>query len=59
MRIAAESAKFAESFVKLGIVPGDHFGMPGFLRFGFGDDLQHFQEALAETERGLRRLFSD
>jgi hypothetical protein len=33
--------------------------MPGFLRFGFGDDLKHFQEALAETERGLRRLFSD
>jgi len=41
------------------LVPGDHFGMPGFLRFGFGGELQHFQEALAETERGLRRLFSD
>jgi len=40
-------------------LPGDHFGMPGFLRFGFGGELQHFQEALAETERGLRRLFSD
>lgn len=41
------------------LCPGDHFGMPGFLRFGYGGDLQHFQEALAETERGLRRLFSD
>jgi len=41
------------------LCPGDHFGMPGFLRFGFGGELQHFQEALAETERGLRRLFSD
>ncbi|MGH7672354.1 MAG: aminotransferase class I/II-fold pyridoxal phosphate-dependent enzyme [Gemmatimonadales bacterium] len=41
------------------LVPGDHFGMPGFLRFGFGGELQHFQEALAETERGLRRLFAD
>jgi hypothetical protein len=41
------------------LVPGDHFGMPGFLRFGYGGDLQHFQEALAETERGLRRLFAD
>jgi len=41
------------------LVPGDHFGMPGFLRFGFGGELQHFQEALAETERGLRRLFTD
>src|SRR5207237_9575752 len=41
------------------LCPGDHFGMPGFLRFGYGGELQHFQEALAETERGLRRLFSD
>jgi aspartate/methionine/tyrosine aminotransferase len=41
------------------LVPGEHFGMPGFLRFGFGDELKHFQEALAETERGLRRLFTD
>ena len=41
------------------LVPGEQFGMPGFLRFGFGDELQHFQEALAETERGLRRLFTD
>jgi len=41
------------------LCPGDHFGMPGFLRFGYGGELQHLQEALAETERGLRRLFSD
>jgi aspartate/methionine/tyrosine aminotransferase len=41
------------------LCPGDHFGTPGFLRFGFGGDLQQFQEALAETERGFRRLFSD
>jgi hypothetical protein len=41
------------------LCPGDHFGTPGFLRFGYGGELQHFQEALAETERGLRRLFSD
>ena len=41
------------------LVPGDHFGMPSFLRFGFGGELQHFQEALAETERALRRLFTD
>jgi aspartate/methionine/tyrosine aminotransferase len=41
------------------LVPGDQFGMPGFLRFGFGGEMQHFQEALAETERGLRRLFTD
>jgi aspartate/methionine/tyrosine aminotransferase len=41
------------------LCPGDHFGTPGFLRFGYGGELQHFQDALAETERGLRRLFSD
>ena len=41
------------------LVPGDHFGMPAFLRFGFGGELQHLQEALAETERALRRLFTD
>ena len=41
------------------LCPGEHFGMPGFLRFGYGGELQHFQEALAETERGLRRLFTD
>jgi hypothetical protein len=41
------------------LVPGDQFGMPGFLRLGFGGELQHFQESLAETERGLRRLFTD
>jgi aspartate/methionine/tyrosine aminotransferase len=41
------------------LCPGEHFGMPGFLRFGYGGELQHFQQALAETERGLRRLFTD
>ena len=41
------------------LCPGDHFGIPGFLRFGYGGELSHFQEALAETERGLRRLFTD
>jgi hypothetical protein len=41
------------------LVPGDQFGMPSFIRFGFGGELQHFQEALAETERALRRLFTD
>ncbi|HEX4602085.1 MAG TPA: hypothetical protein VH116_11880 [Gemmatimonadales bacterium] len=41
------------------LVPGEHFGLPQHLRFGFGDELQHFQEALAETERGLKRVFTD
>jgi len=41
------------------LVPGDHFGMPNYLRFGYGEELQHFQEALGETERGLERIFAD
>jgi DNA-binding transcriptional MocR family regulator len=41
------------------LVPGEHFGMPNYLRFGYGDELQHFQEALGEMERGLKRIFSD
>jgi aspartate/methionine/tyrosine aminotransferase len=41
------------------LVPGEHFGLPNHLRFGYGDEPHHFQEALAETERGLKQVFSD
>jgi aspartate/methionine/tyrosine aminotransferase len=41
------------------LVPGDHFGVPRAIRFGYGEELVHFREALAETERGLRRAFGD
>ncbi len=41
------------------LVPGDHFGLPNHIRFGYGEELHHLQEALAETERGLKRVFSD
>lgn len=41
------------------LVPGDHFGLPRHLRLGFGEELHHLREALAETERGLKRAFSD
>jgi aspartate/methionine/tyrosine aminotransferase len=41
------------------LVPGEHFGLPNHIRFGYGDELHHLQEALAETERGLKRVFSD
>ena len=41
------------------LVPGDHFGLPNHVRFGFGEELHHFREALAETERGLKRVFTD
>ena len=41
------------------LVPGEHFGMPGFLRFGFGNELAELREALAATATGLRRAFGD
>ncbi|MGH7701131.1 MAG: aminotransferase class I/II-fold pyridoxal phosphate-dependent enzyme [Gemmatimonadales bacterium] len=41
------------------LVPGEHFGTPGYLRFGFGAELGQLEPALAETARGLRRLFGD
>ena len=41
------------------LVPGEHFGMQNYLRFGYGDDLTRFREALAETERGLKGIFTD
>jgi aspartate/methionine/tyrosine aminotransferase len=41
------------------LVPGDHFGLPNYIRLGFGEEQHHFREALAETERGLKRAFTD
>ena len=41
------------------LVPGEHFGLPGYIRFGMGDARPHFEMALAETERGLRDAFRD
>jgi aspartate/methionine/tyrosine aminotransferase len=41
------------------LVPGDHFGLPGHIRFGYGEELGHLHEALAETERGLKQAFAD
>ncbi len=41
------------------LCPGEHFGLPGYLRFGYGNELSELQEALAETERGLKRVLAD
>lgn len=41
------------------LVSGEQFGMPGYIRFGMGGEPAELAAALAETERGLRRLFSD
>jgi aspartate/methionine/tyrosine aminotransferase len=41
------------------LVPGEHFGMPGYLRFGFGNETTELREALSATALGLRRAFGD
>jgi aspartate/methionine/tyrosine aminotransferase len=41
------------------LVPGEHFGMPGYLRFGFGNETDELREALAAAGAGLRRAFGD
>ncbi len=41
------------------LVPGEHFGMPGYLRFGFGNELTELREALAATATGLRPALGD
>jgi aspartate/methionine/tyrosine aminotransferase len=41
------------------LVPGEHFGMPGYLRFGFGNEPAELGEALAAAAAGLRPAFGD
>jgi aspartate/methionine/tyrosine aminotransferase len=41
------------------LVPGEHFGTPGFLRFGFGNELTELRAALAATATGLRPALGD
>jgi len=36
------------------LCPGDHFGTPRYLRFGFGNERAELEAGLAETARGLR-----
>jgi aspartate/methionine/tyrosine aminotransferase len=41
------------------LVPGEHFGMPGFIRFGYGNESAELREALAATAPGLHEAFGD
>jgi len=41
------------------LVPGEYFGSPGHLRFGYGDEREHLKEGLAEAELGLEPFFED
>ena len=36
------------------LCPGDHFGTPRHIRFGFGNEPEELQAALEETARGMR-----
>ena len=51
-----ERVRAAESTL---LVPGEHFGMPGYLRFGFGNEAGELRHALAAAAAGLRRAFGD
>ena len=61
-RPAADGAALVEQ-VRAGqsvlLVPGEHFGMPGFLRFGFGNELSELRAALTATAAGLRPALGD
>jgi len=39
------------------LVPGEHFGMKGFIRFGYGNELSELKEALALAGPELKRAF--
>jgi aspartate/methionine/tyrosine aminotransferase len=41
------------------LVPGDHFDLPGYIRFGFGNDTHELKSALDKVAHGLRPLLSD
>lgn len=54
--VLVERVRSAQSVL---LVPGEHFGMPGFLRFGFGNELSELRAALAATATGLRPALGD
>jgi aspartate/methionine/tyrosine aminotransferase len=38
------------------LVPGEHFGMPGYLRIGYGNPTEELEQALAELSGPFRQL---
>jgi aspartate/methionine/tyrosine aminotransferase len=38
------------------LVPGDHFEMDGFLRFGYGPEKAHLSRALGRVEEMLKKI---
>jgi aspartate/methionine/tyrosine aminotransferase len=41
------------------LVPGEHFGLPGYIRFGYGNHREELEAALARLARGLGPVLGD
>jgi aspartate/methionine/tyrosine aminotransferase len=41
------------------LVPGEHFDLPGYIRFGYGNEQQPLQAALDKVAAALGPLLSD
>lgn len=41
------------------LVPGEHFDMPGYLRFGYGNETGELQAALGELKTAFEKLVTD
>lgn len=41
------------------LVPGEHFGMPNYLRIGFGNETKQLEHALDELGKAFQKLISD
>ena len=53
------STQFAEKIrteMDLLVVPGDHFGMDGYLRLGFGPPAEELQEALGRLAEAFDQV---
>ena len=64
VRVAAESGRVASTALVTRlrdehgvlIVPGDHFGMDGYLRIGFGNEPADLRAGLARIDAGITGL---
>jgi aspartate/methionine/tyrosine aminotransferase len=41
------------------LVPGEHFGLAGYIRFGFGNHREELEAALTRVAQGLGPLLGD
>jgi hypothetical protein len=58
-RMKANSTALVERLIReksVLLVPGDHFEMDGFLRFGYGPEKAHLSRALGRVEEMLKKI---